>query len=237
MSESYAHLNLYQKLAFVQRAVDIIQKDASGFGYKYVSEEELLPRINAELDKYGVTLYPSIVPQTLVVTPYKYEKKNKKTGDIENINEFYAQADMCYFWVNNDNPDDKIVVSWAMVGDQADSSQAFGSGLTYAERYFLLKYFHCATTQDDPDKIRSEHAEKRAVSDTMDIIRQIDEIVQAVVAEHPEEKGNIEKMVTKYVDKRTPDGKLVPTRNYREIKKKAKAMALLAELTKTYRKD
>ena len=47
-----------------------------------------------------------------------------------------------------------------MVGQQADGSQALGSGLTYANRYFLLKYFNVATSEDDPDAIRSEMAKE-----------------------------------------------------------------------------
>ena len=230
-------LNIFQKLAYVQRAVDIIQKDKSGYGYKYVSENELLPKINAEIDRLGLTLYPGIVPNTLVVTPYSYEKKAKKTGEIETVNEFYAQADMVYTWVNNDNPAEQIAVPWAMVGDQADSSQAFGSGLTYSERYFLLKYFHCATTEDDPDKLRSEHAEKKDKSDLSETLRQVNDLVQAVLAADKDQASVIEEIVTRYVDKRTPDGKLVTTRNFFEIKKKARAMALLAELQKKYGKD
>lgn len=40
-------LNIYQKIGRIQRAVDIVQKDADGYGYSYVSEAVLLPRITA----------------------------------------------------------------------------------------------------------------------------------------------------------------------------------------------
>lgn len=237
MATDYSDLNIYQKLAMVQRAVDIIQKDSSGYGYRYVSEEQLLPMINAEIDKLGLTLYPGIVPATLVVKPYSYQKKAKKGEGMETVNEFFVQADTIYTWVNNDNPSEVITVPWALVGDQADSSQAFGSGLTYSERYFLLKYFHCATTNDDPDKIRSDQAERKDKSDLADTLRMVHELVQKVVAQNPGEATNIEELVTRFVDKRTADGKLVRTRKYNEIKSKAKAMALLVELQKRYGKD
>lgn len=237
MTEDYSSLNIFQKLAKVQRAVDILQKDSSGYGYRYVSEEQLLPMINAEIDKLGLTLYPGIVPDTLVVKPYTYQKKAKKGDGMETVNEFYVQADTTYTWVNNDNPSEVITVPWALVGDQTDSSQAFGSGLTYSERYFLLKFFHCATTNDDPDKIRSDQADRKDKNDLGETLRMVNDLVQHVVAKNPDEAKNIEEMVTRYVDKRTPDGKLVRTRNYNEIKKKAKAMALLAELNKKYGED
>lgn len=236
-SESFSAMNIYQKLAMVQRTVDIIQKDSSGYGYRYVSEKELLPKINAEVDKYGLTLYPGIVPQTMEIHPYTYEKKGKKPGEKETVNEFFTKADMVYTWVNNDNPNEKIEVPWAMVGDQSDSSQAFGSALTYSERYFLLKYFHCATVNDDPDKIRSEQKERRNKSELDDILASIDEIVQEVVAKNPDARNEIRNIVTPYVNKRTADGNLVSTGNYFEIRKKAQANALLEELRKKYAKE
>ena len=55
-------------------------------------------------------------------------------------------------WVNAETPDDRIECDWFMVGRQKDPSQGFGSGLTYSERYFMLKFFNIPTDDDDPDK-------------------------------------------------------------------------------------
>lgn len=56
-----------------------------------------------------------------------------------------------------------------MVGQQADASQSFGSGLTYVYRYFPLKHFGVSTVEDDPDNWRAkqreaEEAENRAIA-------------------------------------------------------------------------
>ena len=45
---------------------------------------------------------------------------------------------------------DKDVNSFGANG-QNDWEKGLGSALTYAERYFLLKYFHIATDEDDID--------------------------------------------------------------------------------------
>ena len=58
---------------------------------------------------------------------------------------------MLYVWVNAEKPDDRIEVPWQLFGQQDDPSKAFGSALTYSERYFLLKFFSIATDDDDPD--------------------------------------------------------------------------------------
>lgn len=163
-------LNIYQKLAKIRKQVEVIQKNKRGYGYTYVSEEEILAKITVFMDKYHLSLVPGIVGGTTKVEPYPYKKtKTTKGGEIyeENVNEVLVSADMTWTWVNNDNPEEKVVVGWTLVGQQSDASQAFGSGLTYSDRYFLLKYFNVATTDDDPDAHRSKQRAAEAAEDKM----------------------------------------------------------------------
>lgn len=37
-------MNIYQKLARIRKQVEVIQKNKSGYGYKYVSEDEILAK-------------------------------------------------------------------------------------------------------------------------------------------------------------------------------------------------
>ena len=110
-------LNLYQKLAKIRRLVEVVQKNKSGYGYKYVTDDELLAKITVGMDKHGVSLVPSIVPGSIKVEPYTYKKtKRDKQKDgtpfvyEETVNEFTAVCDMAYIWVNNDNPEETITV-------------------------------------------------------------------------------------------------------------------------------
>ena len=201
-------LNLYQKLAKIRRLVEVVQKNKSGYGYKYVTDDELLAKITVGMDKYGVSLVPNIVPGSLNVAPYTYKKTKRdkqKDGTYttyeEIVNEFTAVCDMTYVWVNNDNPEETLMVSWSMVGQQSDASQCLGSGLTYSMRYFLLKYFNVATPDDDPDNWRSkqratEAAEDKAIAEQ--IINTLDGVVKAYLAEHPKSSEDVKKMLGKY---------------------------------------
>ena len=160
-----AELNLYQKLAAIREMVEVMQRNVSGFGYKYVSDVDMLARITVGMKEHHVSLIPQIVPGTMQVTPYRYDKtKTDKAGKVipdttVYVSEVLVQSDMRFLWVNDDNPAEKIEVPWGLVGQQADASQAFGSGLTYTYRYFLLKYFGVATPNDDPDNWRSKQLE------------------------------------------------------------------------------
>lgn len=197
-------MNIYQKLAEVRKSVEVMQRDAKAYGYNYVKEEDLLARITVGMETHGLTLIPGIVPSTTRVEPYNYSKtKTAKNGQAynESVNEILVAADMSYTWVDNESCE-TITIPWAMVGQQSDASQAFGSGLTYANRYFLLKYFQVATPNDDPDNWRSKQREAEAERDEMvckAIIEQIDTAARAYMSEHKEEGKAVRAFFGEYV--------------------------------------
>lgn len=227
-------LNLYQKLAKIRKQVEVLKKNKSGFNYKYVTDEEILARVTAFMDKYDISLIPSIVQGTIDHDQYHYVKtkidKASKQPYEEHNNEIIVRADMTYTWVNNTNPEERIEVPWAVIGQQGDASQALGSGLTYSMRYFLLKYFNIATPEDDVDNWRSkqkaaEAAEDKALAEQ--VIKQLDEGIKGFLNENPKESENVKKLVTKYVK----------NGNYFAITESALASKLLSEFNATFKKE
>lgn len=198
-------LNIYQKLAKIRKSVEVMKRDTKAYGYSYTKEESILAKITVYMDKLNLSLIPGILPGTTTVTPYTYKKtKSTQKGDIyeEMVNEVLVQADTTWTWINNDNPDERIVVPWSMVGQQSDASQSFGSGLTYSSRYFLLKYFNISTSNDDPDKFRSqqkaaEEEERKAVA--AEIVNEIDKAVKSFLATYPDRVEEAKKLLSKYV--------------------------------------
>jgi len=175
-------------------------------------------------------LIPGIVPGTTVVSPHLYKKtKTTPKGDVydEHVNEVLVSADTTWTWINNDDPAECIVVPWAMVGQQSDASQSFGSGLTYASRYFLLKYFNISTSNDDPDKFRSKQKEAEAEEErviTGQIIESIDKIIKDYLSANPDKKEDVKKLVSKYVK----------NGDYFAIKESALAGKLLQDIQQTF---
>lgn len=160
-------LNIHQKILKIADAAGALQKTKEGFNYKYVPEEEIQAKVTACMQKYGVMLHVSLVPDTLKVEPYSYQKAKTKTVLDEKgkksvvdytvpINEVIVTAEVKYTWVNTDNPDDTIESRWAYIGQMEDASQAFGAGATYGNRYYLMKALQLATTEADPDNYRSK---------------------------------------------------------------------------------
>lgn len=149
-------LNIHQKLLKVVEMAGVLQKSASGFNFKYVPEEEIQAKVTAGMKKYGLMLYPTIVPGTLRVEPQTYEKYDNKIKGNKTMREYLVVAETINKWVNVENPEEYVEIPWVLIGSMEDASQAFGAGATYCNRYFLMKTLQLATTEDDPDNYRSK---------------------------------------------------------------------------------
>ena len=228
-------MNLYQKLACIRDIADVIRKNKSGYGYKYASEDEILAKVKAGMSKYNVTIYPEVVQDKVVVEPREYVKhKFAKNGDRlpdEECIEYTTKSEMLMHIVNNDNPEDQIIVPWYMVATSSDTAQSYGSALTYANRYFHLKFFNIATPEDDPDawkKKKADALEKENAEAVKAIVDRIDRIVKANANDANKEK--VVAAIKKFVHK--DDGK--PSANYFDIKDIDIANTVLAELMKLF---
>lgn len=222
-------MNLYEKLARVRQRVEIMQKDASGYNYSFVSGESLLAKITGLMKELNISLIPRIVPGTMQVSHVATPKKKfmKEVGLYDDATyEYLVQAEMEYTWVNNENPEEKVIVPWVFVGSQSDPSQAFGSGLTYAARYFLLRFFSVATDELDPDNWRSkqraaEVEEEKLIADK--IIEEVDKTIHTYLDANPKGGPAVKKIVEKF----RKDG------DYFKIKESVVASKLLDELRTT----
>ena len=177
-------MNLHQKMLKIAHMAGALQRTKSGFGYKYVPEEDIQAKITAGMQKYGVMLYTGIAPGTLKVVPYTYQKFDKKVGKEVTCNEVIVYADTTYTWVNVDNPEEKIESTWGCVGQMEDAAQAFGAAETYANRYYLMKALQLATTESDPDGYRSKQKSAEKFEDEeveREARERLEESVQKVV--------------------------------------------------------
>lgn len=163
MEEQKELNSLDEKLMELKKLVSIMKKDSEGHGYNYVSEESILLALNDKMIELGIKLTPQFVPGTLYseVVNYQNAKGQPKTDVL-------VRSELQFIWKDIKTRETEVV-DWGLLGQQADGSQALGSGLTYANRYFLLKYFNVTTSNDDPDKIRSAIAaeeERKKISAT-----------------------------------------------------------------------
>lgn len=233
VAEPEKQLNLVAKLAKIRSMCDVVQKDQSGYNYKYADINSILASVTAGMKKYGVSLFPSVVPGTFTYeTVVNRKTKYTKSGDhYEEVStEMLVSAQMIFRWVNDDNLEETIEVPWHVIGSQADPSQAFGSGLTYCTRYFFVDFFQIAQPEEDVDSYRSkqkeaEASEEKALADG--IIDEFDTVLKTYLSDHQDNVEEIKEFIAKYVKKS----------NYRAIKEPRLASKLLTDFKEKYLAD
>ncbi|MDK9844891.1 ERF family protein [Staphylococcus equorum] len=142
-------LNLYQKIADVKANIDGFTKDKKSYNYSYVSGSQVLHRIREKMLEHKLLLFPYTANETC--EQIEVTRFNKKANKEVTTTEFLVKLKMIYTWINADNPQEKQTVDFWATGQQDDPAKAYGTALTYAERYFLMKFFNIPTDEDDAD--------------------------------------------------------------------------------------
>lgn len=145
-------LNLYQKLALIQSEVKGLGKDKAGNNYKYVTGSKVLEAIKPIMIKHGILLKQEVTSIENVRQDYTLKSGSAKS-------EILSKVMMRFTWIDADSGE-KDENSFGANG-QNDWEKGLGSALTYAERYFLLKYFHINTDEDDIDNPERKEEERK----------------------------------------------------------------------------
>ncbi len=134
-------MKIYQKLLSIQQKINGLGKDKSTYNYKYVTGDKLLGEIKPMMNNLGLLLKQEIL--SIENTRQDYETKNGSKSEI------LSKVMMKFTWIDTETGEKDENLFGA--NGQNDWEKGLGSALTYGERYFLLKYFHIATDEDDID--------------------------------------------------------------------------------------
>lgn len=138
-------MTIYTKLHQLQQAIRGLGKDKSGGQYQYVSGSKLLPLVREHMDRLGLLLKQE-------VTDIENTRQDYTVGrDARPKSEILSKVSMRFTWIDIETGerDENLFAA----NGQNDWEKGLGSALTYGERYFLLKYFHIPTDEDDCDNI------------------------------------------------------------------------------------
>lgn len=163
-------LNLFQKIADVKANIDGFTKDAKSYNYSYVSGSQVLHRIRNKMIENNLLLVPKTSEENykqIDVTRF-----NKKASREITTSEFIVEMKLTYVWINADKPEEQFEVTFYAVGQQDDVSKAHGTALTYAERYFLMKFFNIPTDEDDADAKQKQEKYNKVSSKTVGVLKQ-----------------------------------------------------------------
>jgi len=132
-------MNLLEKLLAIQQGIDqLFKDDFNEFSkYSYVSSEAALRAIRPLMNEYKLLLEPCI----------RSHKMERPAHDSKTV---FTELEIDFVWIDVETGETRVVPFYAQ-GTDTSGEKGVGKALTYAEKYFLLKYFHIPTEKDDPD--------------------------------------------------------------------------------------
>lgn len=134
-------MNLYEKLIEIRKSVPSLHKGESGPQFKYVSSSQALGALRGEMDEQKVLLKPEVLSSSTQFI-------NRGADKVDAI---FTELIMKFTWINAEAPEEVLESEWYGQGIDFGTERGVGKALTYAEKYFLLKFFNIATDKDDPD--------------------------------------------------------------------------------------
>ena len=146
----FSKLNVYQKLAYVRQKAPYIQKSKRGQQYSYVGSSDVLSALNTVINQVGLILKPEIVAHQVRESQDEVWKadKVKKEPVAKKRTTYFTELELMMTWINIHNPSEIVACSWYSQGVDIEGEKGVGKALTYAEKYFLLKFFNIATDDD-----------------------------------------------------------------------------------------
>ncbi len=142
-------MNIYEKLIEVRKEVPYLKKENQGQQYNYVSSSQVLMNCISKMNELGLLLVPSVTNHKVSETVVDYYDKEGRVN--KHTTTYFTELDMTMTWINSEDPEEKIVCNWYGQGVDIAGEKGVGKALTYAEKYFLLKFFNISTDKDDPD--------------------------------------------------------------------------------------
>lgn len=135
-------MNLYQRINEVRKSIDYIKKDKSvstgGSSYQAVTHDQVTAMVRDHMVKHGIISYPVFVEGVSIPKE-------------ENAKQFRYEAVYDFFFVNMDDPSDKICLR-IQAHAMDNSDKATGKALSYAKKYAVLKLFEIETGEDDESR-------------------------------------------------------------------------------------
>lgn len=123
-------------------------KDKATNNYKYVTGDKVLEHVKPMMNELGLILKQEIISIENTRQDYRVGISTT-TPEGRQKSEILSKVMMKFTWVDTETGqcDENLFGA----NGQNDWDKGVGSALTYGERYFLLKYFHIATDEDDID--------------------------------------------------------------------------------------
>jgi len=149
-------MDLYEKLLAIQQSVDNIIKDGKNQSDKYdfASNENVLDRFRPLLNQHHLLLIPRMEAAAI-------HEGQTRSGTAR----YLTEITFTMIWYDVESGD-TLPVPWYAQGVDLAGEKGVGKAATYAEKTFLLKFFHVPTNKDDPDNDKRTGTGEKATRGT-----------------------------------------------------------------------
>lgn len=161
-------MNIYEKLLKIKESVDYLKKAQKGQQYDFVSSSQVIAALRAKMNEEKLLLVPDVEDAKFSSIIEKTSSKGNPTVDL--LTEIF----ITFKWVNAENPEETLTIKWYGQGVDTSGEKGVGKAYTYAEKYFLLKFFNIPTDKDDPDLFGQKQKRKTKNIDDTDIYAEIE---------------------------------------------------------------
>lgn len=146
---------LNEKFLKIKKDITYFQKEKKGEAkYSFVSSSDVVHPIREKMCELGLLLIPNIKDHVMT----KIFESDKSTTIL-------TELAIDYTWVDTED-NDTLKISWYAQGVDISGEKGVGKALTYAEKYFLLKFFNIPTDNEDPDTFANKKSKsKRKTND------------------------------------------------------------------------
>lgn len=163
--------NLLKKLSEIRKQTGFIKKAKVGenLTYKAVSADMVLFEVRNLVDNQNLFLSTQVLKEELEIkerTEMRWNKYEKKEEQKHLVN-YITKLDILYTWYDVESGE-SLNVQWKCTAHNTDPAKSNGSALTYAEKYFFLKYFNIISSENeklDPDCQKAEEIETKKQQD------------------------------------------------------------------------
>lgn len=216
-------MGVYSKLLELQRSIRSLSKDAEAQGsYSYLSGNKLLSIIRPKMDDLGLILKQEVLEVNNIRQDYEIGR-----GEVRRPkSEILSLLKMKFTWLDTESGeiDENLFVANGMNG----WDKGIGTALTYGERYFLMKYFHLSTDEDDCDTLteKREKEEALAIERALREEEEAETLYQALLAA-VEECRTVEELKILYEENRWKMARIDEGRTkrwYNEVQRKKKLL-------------
>ena len=148
-------MNIYEKLLKIKESVEYLKKAQKGQQYDFVSSSQVIAALRAKMNEEKLLLVPDV--------------EDAKFSTI-----ILTEIFISFKWINAENPEETLTIKWYGQGVDTSGEKGVGKAYTYAEKYFLLKFFNIPTDKDDPDLFEQKQKRKTKNTDDIDIYAEIE---------------------------------------------------------------